>query len=233
MFNCIFLLLIDEEHFIIIKFSMVIDTYYLFLISFVRTKIGKRNTRLAIVLIQSGVSMPGEDTGAAEKAATLCASCDLPAKHLFVLPHSDTHLLGYTVRLENALSEIAGGFYLGELKSVRGHKDYLNKTTHQLLFVRHQFKMGFHNEMRNDPQNAVKNYSQAYHHLVELRSTDTNLHEIRIVSSVINYKICKLDFLLNLPRDAIAQFRRHIDMFRQKTGPKELIFEHYAWLSKQ
>lgn len=78
-----------------------------------------------------------------------------------------------------------------------------------------------------------RHYAQCYHHLLELRSTDTNLHEIRIVASIVNYKICRLDFTLNLPRDAIAQFRRHIDLFRQRTGPKELIFEHYAWLSKQ
>lgn len=198
-----------------------------------KTVLGERNVRIALVLIQSGISVPGEDTGAAEKAATLCTACDLPAKHLFVLPHSDAHLLGYTVRLENALSEIGWSFYQGEIKGVRGHRDFLNKTNHSLLFVRHQFKLGFLNELRNDPQTAIKHYAQSYHHLLELRSTDTNLHEIRVVAAIINYKICRLDFALNLPRDAIAQFRRHIDLFRQKTGPKELIFEHYAWLSKQ
>ncbi|XP_042226153.1 trafficking protein particle complex subunit 11-like [Homarus americanus] len=198
-----------------------------------KTVLGSRNSRVALVLIQSGISVPGEDTGAAEKAATLCTACDLPAKHLFVLPHSDAHLLGYTVRLENALSEIAWTFYLGEAKGVRAHRDFLNKTNHTLLFVRHQFKLGFLNELRNDSQTAIKHYAQCYHHLLDLRSTDTNLHEIRIVAAVINYKICRLDFALNLPRDAIAQFRRHIDQFRQRTGPKELIFEHYAWLSKQ
>ncbi|KAG7177145.1 Trafficking protein particle complex subunit 11-like [Homarus americanus] len=197
-----------------------------------KTVLGSRNSRVALVLIQSGISVPGEDTGAAEKAATLCTACDLPAKHLFVLPHSDAHLLGYTVRLENALSEIAWTFYLGEAKGVRAHRDFLNKTNHTLLFVRHQFKLGFLNELRNDSQTAIKHYAQCYHHLLDLRSTDTNLHEIRIVAAVINYKICRLDFALNLPRDAIAQFRRHIDQFRQRTGPKELIFEHYAWLSK-
>lgn len=198
-----------------------------------KTVLGDRNSRVALVLIQSGISVPGEDTGAAEKAATLCTACDLPAKHLFVLPHSDAHLLGYTVRLENALSEIAWTFYQTEIKGVRGHRDFLNKTNHTLLFVRHQFKLGILNELQNNQQTAVKHYAQSYHHLLELRSTDTNLHEIRVVAAIINYKICRLDFALNLPRDAIAQFRRHIDLFRQKTGPKELIFEHYAWLSKQ
>ncbi|KAK4294863.1 hypothetical protein Pmani_032542 [Petrolisthes manimaculis] len=198
-----------------------------------KSVVGCRNSRVALVLIQSGISVPGEDTGAAEKAATLCTACDVPAKHLFVLPHSDAHLIGYTVRLENALSEIAWSFYQGEAKGVQGHRDFLNKTNHTLLFVRHQFKLGFFNELRNDAQTAIKHYAQCYRQLLELRSTDTNLHEIRIVASIVNYKICRLDFTLNLPRDAIAQFRRHIDLFRQRTGPKELIFEHYAWLSKQ
>ncbi|CAL4110444.1 unnamed protein product, partial [Meganyctiphanes norvegica] len=206
-------------------------------IQILKSDLSGRSIRLALVLIQSGISVPGEDSRTAERAqeraATLCNACDLQPKNLFVLPHSDQHLLGYTVRLETALSEIGWSFYLTEAKTVRGHKDFLNKTNHQLLFVRHQFKLGYLNELRNDPQTAIKHYAQCYHNCLELRYTDTNLHEIRIVASIVNYKICRLDFSLNLPRDAIAQFRKHIDLFRARTGPKEFIFEHYAWLSKQ
>ena len=39
----------------------------------------------------------GEDVVAAERAASLCSACELSAKSLFVLPHTD-HLLGYTIR---------------------------------------------------------------------------------------------------------------------------------------
>jgi len=40
-------------------------------------------------------------------------------------------------------------------------------------------------------------------------------------------------FQLSLPRDAIAQFRKHTEHFRNKIGPKDLAFEHHAWMSKQ
>ncbi|KAI4461539.1 hypothetical protein MML48_5g00002769 [Holotrichia oblita] len=40
-------------------------------------------------------------------------------------------------------------------------------------------------------------------------------------------------FTLNLPRDAISQFRAHIDRFKTRIGFKELEFEHFGWLSKQ
>jgi len=39
----------------------------------------------------------GDDLQALERAATLCSACDLSAKSLFVLPHTD-HLIGYTIR---------------------------------------------------------------------------------------------------------------------------------------
>lgn len=45
--------------------------------------------------------------------------------------------------------------------------------------------------------------------------------------------MCRVNFLLNLPRDAIAQFRRHIDLFRTRLGSKQLLFENYAWLAAQ
>lgn len=37
----------------------------------------------------------------------------------------------------------------------------------------------------------------------------------------------------SVPRDAIIHFKAHIDRFRGRPGFKELIFEHYAWLSLQ
>ena len=70
------------------------------------------------MLIQSVSGVPGEDQMHLEKSATLCSMCDINTKYLFTLPHSEPHLLGYTVRLENAFSEIAGGFYLGEVRNI-------------------------------------------------------------------------------------------------------------------
>lgn len=40
-------------------------------------------------------------------------------------------------------------------------------------------------------------------------------------------------FSLKLPKDSIAQFRSHTERFKSRTGPKELIFEHHAWMSNQ
>lgn len=57
--------------------------------------------------------------------------------------------------------------------------------------------------------------------------------EVRTAAGFINYKLCKLMFALSLPRDAISQFKAHIDRFKSRIGFQELAFEHHAWLSKQ
>ncbi len=80
---------------------------------------------------------------------------------------------------------------------------------------------------------VFRHYKNAYANLMEVRATITNLFEIKTIGGFINYKICKLCFLLNTPLDAISQFRKHIDIFKNKSEPKELEFEHSAWLSKQ
>ena len=55
-------------------------------------------TSLVIMFFLAAYSMyAGEDVIAAERAAALCAACELSAKSLFVLPCVD-HLLGYTIR---------------------------------------------------------------------------------------------------------------------------------------
>lgn len=80
---------------------------------------------------------------------------------------------------------------------------------------------------------CCRHYTHAYNNLLEIRIVDTNATEVRTVAGFINYKLCKLMFALSLPRDAISQFKAHIDRFKNRIGFQELAFEHYAWLSKQ
>lgn len=68
---------------------------------------------------------------------------------------------------------------------------------------------------------------------MEVRATVINLFEIKTIAGYITYKICKLSFLGNDPLDAISQFRKHIDIFKSKSEPREIEFEHCAWVSKQ
>ncbi|XP_044153344.1 LOW QUALITY PROTEIN: trafficking protein particle complex subunit 11 [Bufo gargarizans] len=202
-------------------------------VEIVRQSLQGRNTKVAVVLIQKKTPLPpGEDLIASERAAALCNACDLSGKSLFVLPHTD-HLVGYIIRLENAFYEHAQTYYYSEIRRIKSHKEFLNKTTHQLLFVRHQFKIGFFSELKQDTQNALKNYRTAYNLVHELRSHETNMLEIKTMAGFINYKICRLCFQHNTPLDAIAQFRKHIDLCKKKIGSAELSFEHAAWMSKQ
>ncbi|XP_056140033.1 trafficking protein particle complex subunit 11 [Lampris incognitus] len=202
-------------------------------VEIVRTSLQGRNTKVAVVLIQKKTPLPpGEDLVASERAAALCNACDLSGKSLFVLPHTD-HLVGYIIRLENAFYEHAQTYYYTEIRRVKSHKEFLNKTTHQLLFVRHQFKIAFFSELKQDTQNALKYYRTAYSLVHELRAHETNILEIKTMAGFINYKICRLCFQHNTPLDAIAQFRKHIDLCKKKIGSAELAFEHTAWMSKQ
>ncbi|XP_045142506.1 trafficking protein particle complex subunit 11 [Echinops telfairi] len=111
--------------------------------------------------------------------------------------------------------------------------EMLGDTTKFLLFVRHQFKIAFFSELKQDTQNALKNYRTAYNLVHELRAHETNILEIKTMAGFINYKICRLCFQHNTPLDAIAQFRKHIDLCKKKIGSAELSFEHAAWMSKQ
>ena len=201
----------------------------------VRATLAGRGTKVAIVLIQKDpVSDPGiQDVNASERASALCSACELSARSLFVLPTNAENISGFVIRLENAFYELAQNYYHQEIRGVKGHRDYLNKTTHLYLYVRHQFKAGFLNELKRDLHSAYKHYGQAYSLLMEVRATDTNIMEVKTIAGFINYKICKLAFKLNLPRDAISQFRKHMDIFQMKIGLDELAFEHSGWQSEQ
>ena len=137
------------------------------------------------------------------------------------------------MRLENAFYEMSQNYYYSEGRRIKSYRELLNKTTHQLLFVRHQFKAAFFNELKQDPTSALRHYKQAYEHIKELRMYDSHMLEIKTIAGFVNYKICRISFQQSTPRDAIAQFRQHVDLFKHKIGIKDLAFEHSAWMAKQ
>uniref|UniRef100_A0A1E1XLT0 Trafficking protein particle complex subunit 11 n=1 Tax=Amblyomma sculptum TaxID=1581419 RepID=A0A1E1XLT0_AMBSC len=198
-----------------------------------RASLQGRNTKVALVLVQNNLSIPvGDNLLATERAHALCNACELPPKALFVLPYSD-HLFGFILRLETAFLEITQGYYLNECKRVKAHKDFANKNTHQQLLIRHQFKIAFLHELKQDPGIAIRHYKQAYVDLLELKTSDANILEVKTVAGILNYKLCQLAFMQNIPLDAIHQFRRHVDIFKDRVGNPRLAFEHSAWMSKQ
>ncbi|XP_062553378.1 trafficking protein particle complex subunit 11 isoform X2 [Armigeres subalbatus] len=191
-----------------------------------------RHTRIAVVLLQKGTVLPqGDDLLASERAAHLTNNCDINAKMLFVLTHND-HLMGQILRLQSAFLELAQSCYTQIMKQIRSHKDQLTEN-HKMLRIRHLFKLGFISELKLDQLNALKHYRQTYDNLNDLRIVDTNCLEIKTIAGFVNYKICRLFFKVNAPKDSISYFKNHINKYRSRAGFKELVFEHWAWLSVQ
>ncbi|XP_062523062.1 trafficking protein particle complex subunit 11-like [Corticium candelabrum] len=191
------------------------------------------NTKVALVLIQTrSTNLSGDDVVARERAAMLCNECNLSSNSLFFLPTAD-RLLGYIMRLETEFYELCQQYYQGECRLIKNRRELLHRPTQLFLFVRHQFKIAFYSEMRQDTAFALRHYLQADNFIHEAKANKYNLLELQFVSGFITYKICKFCFQTGQPRDAIAQFRRHIDFYRDLSGYRDLEFEHYAWLSKQ
>ncbi|KAH8395202.1 hypothetical protein KR222_002354 [Zaprionus bogoriensis] len=192
----------------------------------------ERNTRLCLVLLQKAAPLPpGEDMLAAERVASLTTACGITSKMLFILPHTE-HLMGYTIRLESAFLDMAQSYYALMSKRIRTHRDQLS-AAHTTLKIRHQFKLGFVAEIRQDFSTAQKHYTQAYGNLNEIRINDANCMEIKTIAGFLNYKLCRLMFKLKTPRDSIKQFIDHVEKYKSRVGFKDLSFEHYAWLSTQ
>lgn len=198
-----------------------------------RVALEGRSTRICVVLIQQKPSMPSdEDPLAADRASALMLSADLNQKSLFILPNVN-NINGFTARLEKAFFELSTSYYSHEVRSIKSHREHLNKKTHYYLFVRHHFKMAFFSELKGDLHAAHTLYLEAYNNLFDVRWSDTNEFEIKTCAGFIAYKICRALFLLNKPKEAISHFKAHIEHYRTKMGHPQLLFQHYAWLSKQ
>jgi len=93
-------------------------------------------------------------------------------------------------RLEQTFIESSQNYYANEIRTVRKHKESLNNITHQLLHIRHQFKIGFFSELKQDANSAVKSYKSAYAYLTEnARIHDTNILEMKMVAGFLTNKV--------------------------------------------
>ncbi|CAF4925577.1 unnamed protein product [Rotaria sp. Silwood1] len=209
-------------------------------IDMVRTNLDARAAAISVVLLQNKNSFPTvDDVYSSERdqmANTLCNYFDIPKRSLCVLPvlPQPDNLSAWIDRLEQTFIESSQNYYTNEIRRVKKHKETLNNITHQLLHIRHQFKVGFFSELKQDIPSAVKSYKNAYSYLTEnARIHDTNILEMKIIAGFLTYKICRISFELSQPVEAINHFRRHADIFKSKIGPTDLVFEHKAWLSKQ
>ena len=194
-------------------------------VSKLRHSLTNRQTKLAVVLLQ--------DSADQDTITSICTECSIPARAVFCLSPSVSSAKPAILEFEETLQELASNYYHGQIKTVKSHRDHLNKATHLQLLVRHSFKIGFLSEVKGDLNSAYKSYTSAYLLLLESRLTEHNSCELRSVAGILNYKICKLAFKLNLPRDAITQFRKHLEQWRGPPCPTLLSWEHAAWQSCQ
>ncbi|KAI3413871.1 hypothetical protein GPALN_011346 [Globodera pallida] len=205
-------------------------------INALRQSIGQRETKLALVLIQRQKAASMDEPMANEKALELCQHCRLNSRLLFVFPRlSDERALKERVnRLEKAFHGIAQEFYQACFKRIRS-RSVPNNDAH--LLVRQQFKLAFISELREDRHSALRYYKQAYQIGHELDVSDVDVYEHCSVASLLNYKICELNFVLNSAVEAINQFRRHHNIFfkREPTfyPSRELAAIELAWWKAQ
>ena len=194
----------------------------------VKLALAGRQTKMAVVLLQESAD---QDT-----ITSICTECSIPVRAVVCLPFSSSSTSSHlktVLEFEETLQELSSNYYHAQIKTVKSHRDHLNKATHLHLLVRHSFKIGFLSELKGEPNTAYKSLLAAYLLLLESRLTEHNSSELRSVAGIINYKICKLAFRLNLPLDAVKQLRRHLDQWRRPPGPAGLSWEQAAWQAAQ
>ena len=98
-----------------------------------------------------------------------------------------------------------------------------------VLYPRSQ--VGFLSELKGDHHSAYKAYSAAYQLLGESKLTEQSASEARLVAGLLSFKVCRLAFKLNLPRDAVQQFRQLGEQWRTVPGAAGLTWEQAAWQS--
>uniref|UniRef100_A0A1I8F326 Foie-gras_1 domain-containing protein n=1 Tax=Macrostomum lignano TaxID=282301 RepID=A0A1I8F326_9PLAT len=198
----------------------------------VRECLAGRLTSVAVVLLQRKPALPPRRRSKRKRARAQPVLGLRPESESPVRAGADRASLRLHYSVGERLLRLVPELLPSGARRVKSHRDNLNKISHQLLFVRHQFKVAFYNELKQDQAAALKHYKECYTHILDLRLHEKHILETKVIAGFVNYKICKLLFQKNA-MDAIKQFKAFTDYFKDRVGMMELAFEHYSWLSKQ
>ncbi|CAG7825272.1 unnamed protein product, partial [Allacma fusca] len=200
------------------------------LIKQLKAEANPHGTQVLVMLIKNDI----RDDLTNEKASALCAEAEILPKHLFVLPQGRLDKIQACLQRLEYETDL---YYKTRVKKIIQMKE---KATHTPLIVRHNFKIAFFQEVRADFEAALSQYQGAYDALLNIKMTEANVQELKVVASLLNYRICRLTLLTpNLSavppnlKDCKAQFDKHIRSYYKVEGNAELIFEHWAWLEQQ
>ena len=203
-----------------------------------RSSLTGRSTEFLVVLIQSIPPQQYEEgSHETEQGNALSLACELHRTNLLVLPYTDRPQ-GFIAKMETIIFDRATQYYGNQFKKVKSHRDNLNRQNQQLLIIRHNFKIAFFTELKQDLVGALRYYRIAYNHLLEaMYLADDRMMEFKMVAGFMNYKICKLSFEHDDTSQPGAhpavQFRRHIERFSVEIGLRVLAYEHAEWMCRQ
>ncbi|KAL4572642.1 hypothetical protein LXL04_019423 [Taraxacum kok-saghyz] len=195
-----------------------------------------RNIKLVVVVV---VRFNSRDFITEERMVALRKRAELEAKYVLTFIPDDASELNQSLnRLGGIFAELAVNFYRDEGRRVKMRLEKKNYSSIEFN-IRYCFKVAIYAEFRRDWVEALRMYEDGYHALREMIGTSTRLPaiqrlvEIKAVAEQLHFKISTLLLHGGKVVEAIRWFRQHNSTYRKVTGPPEVNFLHWEWLSRQ
>ncbi|KAM0034067.1 putative trafficking protein particle complex subunit 11 [Helianthus debilis subsp. tardiflorus] len=181
----------------------------------------------------------GAESITEERMVALRKRAEVDAKYVITFIPDDASELNLSLnRLGNIFGELAVTFYRDEGRKVKTRLE--KKSYGSIEFnVRYCFKVAIYAEFRRDWAEALRMYEDGYHALREMIGTSTRLPaiqrlvEIKMVAEQFHFKISTLLLHGGKVLEAIKWFRQHNASYKNLTGPTQVSFLHWEWLSRQ
>jgi hypothetical protein len=135
-------------------------------------------------------------------------------------------------KIYKTLHGYASEYYKFSSKLTREHKRGVDSRSglsfcgQLIMTVRHNLKTSIFYEFRGTPLKALRHLDVCYGKLIDLqkvyendiiatgKATGITVEELKMVASLVNYNICRLNFSLSKGIDAMEQFQKHVSAFR-------------------
>nr|XP_043615087.1 trafficking protein particle complex subunit 11 [Erigeron canadensis] len=195
-----------------------------------------RNIKLVVVVV---LPFHSKDSITEDRMVALRKRAELDAKSVITfIPDNAFELNQSLNRLGSIFSELAVTFYRDEGRRIKMRLEKKNYGGIEFN-VRYCFKVAIYAEFRRDWVEALRMYEDGYHALREMIGTSTKLPaiqrlvEIKTVAELFHFKISTLLLHGGKIVEAIKWFRQHNASYKKVTGPPEVAFLHWEWLSRQ
>lgn len=202
----------------------------------IKSIISARDVKIVVVAVKTGAVLSADKDVIEERLNSLKRHLQLDSKTLISFsPPEVAPSSAFIRKLVKTIRDFSTAYYTAQGKKAKAQEKAVpaKNSFEAMLVARYSFKFSFFSECLGSRSQALKGYSSCFKSLLDAAvAVDEDLiDQVKALAEYTNFKICNMLFRGGSAKEAVQQFRLHINRFVRVYC--DMQWKHFSWVSEQ